>query len=84
MKGYYLGGSSLPQKVVFSLVCLAVVVLLAPYAGCHAERFDGHDSSEERAEMNGASSPAQGRESESTAKRDDHKPLGQIEDLLSN
>ena len=77
---------SLSQKIIFSLVCIAVVVLLLPYAGCHVGSFNSEDHPEERELMpnRSGSFPARQQGHAETSPKNAREPLDQIEDLLSN
>ena len=83
--GWHLSGSSLSQKIVFSLICVAVVLLLAPYAGCHVDQFEGGYSDKEQEHESTRHFPSPHREQgrDEAVTREAQEPLGQIEELLS-
>lgn len=74
--------TSKPQKISLALLCLAVIALLAPYAGCGTFGNDSDTSS--------LSSPNDGEHSQPFLRSrtdrapDSTEPLDPIEDILSN
>ena len=75
-----------PNKISLIILCSAVALLLAPYAGCNGRDLQTHTGSEETAsEDQDQDAPAESSNSqEKQFSAGANEPLDQIEDLLAN
>ena len=83
---YPLNHLVVPSKISLIILCSAVTLLLAPYAGCNGRDLQTHTGSEETASQDqGQDAPAESSNAqEKQFSAGANEPLDQIEDLLAN